>query len=156
MASSFTSTLLAAGFGWVAGMRSASAPALLANGLSTPAWRYRRPARFLARYPRLLGVAAAGEYVMDKLPTTPARTAPPVLGGRILSGMLTGAAVAAARRTSILPAALAGGLTAVASSYVMMNARLSLGRTLNVPDFPIAVVEDVLTVGLGNALARAV
>jgi len=156
MPSTFSTTLLAAGFGWVSGMRSASAPALFSLGLRRPAWRYRRPARVLARVPHLLALAAAGEMIVDKLPFIPARTSAPAISGRIASGALVGAAVAARQRKGLVAGAIAGAVGATASSFVMQHARAFVGKKLGVPDFPVAIAEDVLTIGLGNALARAV
>ena len=78
-------SLLAAGLGWAAGMRSMTPPAVLARTLvsqrpSIPllARRRRQPARVLGtgRAATLLTVAAAGELTADKLPVAPPRTSP--------------------------------------------------------------------------------
>ena len=42
------------------------------------------------------------EYVVNQLPSTPARTAPMQLGGRLVMGSLAGASLAAAGATSLL------------------------------------------------------
>lgn len=151
-------TLAAAGLGWTAGMRSMTAPAALAHVLADGLRPRRQPARFLGsdRVARLLALAASGELVGDKLPITPARTSALPLGGRIGSGALVGAAVAAARRESVWFPALVGAAAAVASSYAMMGVRTSLPERLGVPDFPVALAEDVAAVALGVTVARAV
>ena len=146
---------LAAGLGWTAGMRSMTAPALLSRALR-PRHHVPQPAQALgstlAR--RLLAAAALGEVVADKLPGMPARTAPPVLAGRIASGALVGAATAAARREPLLFPALAGAGGAVAASYAMLALRRSADDATGLPDTAVALVEDALTVALGRTLAR--
>src|SRR4029453_14747889 len=46
--------------------------------------------------PWVLTLLAAGEWVIDQLPSTPSRTAPPGFAGRLISGALCGAAVGTA------------------------------------------------------------
>lgn len=152
-----STTALAAGLGWTAGMRSMTAPALLSHALSHGRRPLRQPARALSSTParRLLTAAAAGEVAADKVPGMPARTAPPVLAGRIASGALVGAAVAAASRSSVVPAALAGAAGAVAASFAMLRLRTGAAAALGVPDAAVAVVEDALTLVLGHRLAEA-
>jgi uncharacterized membrane protein len=148
--------LLSAGLGWVAGMRSATAPAAVAAAFALrPRLMARPPARWLAseRVAGALAVAAAGELVVDKLPSTPDRTSPPVLAGRLLSGALVGAAVAARHRKGIAGAALVGAASAGASSFAMMAARKAAGEAVGT--MPAALGEDALAVALGAALARA-
>ena len=155
--------LYAAALGWVAGMRSATPPALLArtladrSGLRRLLGRRRQPAKALSTdaAAALLPLAAAGEMAADKLPTIPARTSPPALMGRIASGALSGAVLAQARREAVLPAALAGAAGAAASSFAMMALRQRVGEALGVPDVAVALAEDALAVGAGAAVVRA-
>lgn len=155
---SLSTPLTAAGLGWAAGMRSMTAPAALAHVLAGRFVRPgRQPARLLAsgRVAGLLKLAAAGEYVGDKMPFAPDRTAPLPLGGRIGAGALVGAAVAVARRESPWGPAAVGAAAAVASSYAMMSARKALPEALGVPDLPVALAEDALALVLAVATARA-
>ncbi|OZC03289.1 DUF4126 family protein [Rubricoccus marinus] len=148
--------LSAAALGWVAGMRSMTAPALTAAALGS---RQRQtPARQLSSplAQRLFAFAAAGEMVGDKLPMTPSRTDAMPLAGRIGSGALVGAAVAAARGHSRIGGALVGSAAALASSFVMERARARVGEATGTPDPVVAVAEDVLTVVVGSAAAGAV
>ena len=156
-------TLLAAVLGWAAGMRSATPPAVLSRTLSgaTPripqlARRRPQPARVLGtdRAKIALSLAAAGELVADKLPITPARTDPAPLLGRIASGALVGAAVAAARRSNPIGPALVGAASAAASSFAMMELRKRTGERLGLPDPALAAVEDALAIGISVAAAR--
>lgn len=155
--------LLAAALGWAAGMRSMTPPAVLAQtlagqALSIPllARRRRQPARALStdRAGTLLTVAAAGELTVDKLPVAPPRTSPPALIGRIATGALVGATVAAVRRQNPLLPALVGAASAGASSFVMMDLRKRAGEALDVPDSVVAVVEDALAIGISLLATR--
>lgn len=157
-------TALAAALGWAAGMRSATPVAALARALADARSPFPRLARTPRGPARVLGtdaaatwlpVAAAGELVVDKLPMTPARTSPPALVGRIASGALVGAAVAATRRESVVLPALAGAVSAAASAFAMQTLRAEAGERLGVPDPAVAVVEDALAIGLSVAAARA-
>ena len=143
----------AATLGWVAGMRSMTAPALASDALTGA---HTFPARQLAHplVRRGLAVAALGELVADKLPMTPSRTSPPALIGRLGSGVVVGAAIAAARGDSRVVAALVGGAMAVASSFLMESLRAETGRHTETPDPVVAVGEDALAVALGSLAAR--
>src|SRR4051794_1145193 len=91
--------LLAFGIGIVAGLRSMTAPAVVAWATAfgwlqlgaTPVAFLGTPA---ARY--LLAACMLAELVADKLPFTPSRTRPGPLAVRIASGALAGAALAVA------------------------------------------------------------
>ena len=156
--------LLAAGLGWAAGMRSMTPPAVLARTLasrkpSVPllARQRRQPARALGadRAATLLTIAAAGELTADKLPVAPPRTSPPALFGRFASGALAGATVAAIRcQNPVLPV-LVGAASGVASSFVMMELRKRAGEALGVPDPAVALVEDLLAVGISVAASHS-
>ena len=98
-----------------------------------------------ARY--ILLAAMLGELAVDKLPFTPARTGVGSFAARIVSGGLAGAAFAAGHGASLVVGALAGALGAVAGTLSGYRARTGLVRALGVPDFPIALLEDVVAVG---------
>ena len=148
------------GFATLAGMRSMSAPALLShyfsrqphNGLAGS------PLRFLQKpvTAQVLKALAAGEMVMDKLPTTPNRTAPPVLLGRLLSGALVGAAWYKSRHGSALSGGMLGGLAAVAATFASYALRTGISQQTNTPIALVGVGEDALVVGSGAALLRGV
>ena len=152
----------AAALGWVAGMRSATPPALLARAFGQRSVvqhlrdRRRQPARALAarRAAPLLAVAALGEMLADKLPIMPDRTSPPVLAGRVVSGAVAGAALAVARRQPLAVPALVGAAGAVVSSYAMMALRRRVGERLAVPDTAVALAEDGLALGIGAAVVQ--
>jgi uncharacterized membrane protein len=90
----------------------------------------------------LLTVLAAGELVGDKLPFTPARTAPPGLIARLIGGGVTGACVTGGS----VGGALVGIVGALAGTFGGYQARTRLVRALGVPDVVIAVLEDAVTI----------
>lgn len=98
-----------------------------------------------ARY--LLLAAMLGELVADKLPFTPARTGIGPFTARIVSGALTGAALAVGSGASLVAGAVAGALGAVAGTLGGYRARTGVVRSLGVPDLPVALAEDVVAVG---------
>jgi uncharacterized membrane protein len=142
--------LLAAAIGFIAGLRSMTAPAIVAWATSfgwlslegTPLAFLGSPA---ARF--ILLALMIGELVLDKLPFTPSRTRPGPFGGRIVSGALSGAALMAGFGGSLGLGAVAGGLGAVAGTLGGYRARTGLVRTFGVPDYVVALLEDVVAVG---------
>jgi uncharacterized membrane protein len=98
-----------------------------------------------ARY--ILLVAMLAELVADKLPFTPARTGTGSFIGRVVTGGLAGAALAIGLGGSLASGAVAGGLGAVVGTLGGYRARTGLVRKLRVPDFPIALIEDLVAIG---------
>ena len=147
------------GFAAIAGMRSMSAPALLSHYLTrNPSWLLlSSPLRALQKplVARGLKLAAAGEMMMDKLPGTPNRIAPPVLLGRLLAGALVGAAVYKSREGSSAAGAAVGGLGAVAATFISYALRMGISKQANWPVAAVGVGEDALVLGSGAALLRA-
>jgi uncharacterized membrane protein len=144
--------------GIVAGLRSMTPPAVVAWAAhfgwlrldGTPlAFLESTPARYI------LLVAMLAELVADKLPFTPARTGTGPFIGRIVSGGLAGAALAVGLGGSLALGAAAGGLGAVAGTLGGYRARTGLVRALGVPDFPVALVEDIVAVGTALLVAAA-
>jgi uncharacterized membrane protein len=142
--------VLAFALGIIAGLRSMTAPAAVAWATHF-GWLHLEatPLAFLgsaaARYVLLALMVA--ELAADKLPFTPSRTRPGPFIGRILTGMLAGAAVTAGLGQSLAAGAVAGALGAVAGTLGGYRARTGLVRTLAVPDYVVALVEDVAAVG---------
>jgi uncharacterized membrane protein len=142
--------LLAVAIGFIAGLRSMTAPAAVAWAVSF-GWLSLEgtPLAFLgsaaARY--ILLVLMVGELVLDKLPFTPSRTRPGPFMGRVVAGALSGAALLAGLGESLPLGALAGGIGAVGGTLAGYRARTGLVRALGVPDYVVAVLEDVVAVG---------
>jgi uncharacterized membrane protein len=96
--------------------------------------------------PWIFTVLAVGELVADQLPSTPSRTVPVQVGGRIVSGALAGAALGAAAGTT--SAGLAAGVSGAILGTLggrALRARLAaaFGR-----DRPAALLEDAVAVGV--------
>src|SRR5580700_5102452 len=91
--------LLAFGIGVVTGLRSMTAPAVVAWAAHL-GWinLSGSPLAFMvsAWAVGIFTLGALAEFVTDQLPTTPARTVPAQLGARAVMGLLTGACLAVA------------------------------------------------------------
>lgn len=139
--------------GIAAGSRAATPNAVLA--LRQPASHARWTTWAPYRWPAGRAVMVAGmlgEFVGDKLPSTPSRLAPGSLAGRIASGALAGAAIGSeAGRSGIVKGALLGGAGAVAGSVGGFWARKTIVEKSGLPDLPVALVEDCVAVGLAAA-----
>src|SRR6266478_892920 len=146
--------LLVFGIGVVAGLRSMTAPAVLAWAAHL-GWisLSGSPLAFMgsAWAVGIFTVGALGEFVADKLPTTPARTAALGLTARIVIGLLTGACLAVAGGASYWLGAI-GAIGAMAGAFGGYQARVRLVRGLHVPDAAIAIPEDLVAIGLGLLL----
>jgi uncharacterized membrane protein len=143
--------VLAFGIGIVAGLRSLTAPAVVA-------WAARigwvnLHGSLLAFMGSMIAVAifsvlALGELIGDKLPWIPKRTAPASLLGRFLTGALCGACLCAAVGTSLVGGALVGGTGAVVGAFVGYQIRSRLVTNLDIKDFIVALCEDLVAIAL--------
>lgn len=144
------------GIGVVAGLRSMTAPAVVAWAAYL-GWIniHGSPVAFVGSMwaVGIFTLLAVGELVADKLPTTPSRTAPFGLGARVVTGALSGACFAVAGDASLWLGALAGAAGGIAGAFAGHRARVGLVRSLQVPDFAIAIPEDLIAIGLGFFLA---
>ena len=145
--------------GAIAGLRAFTAPAAAAWAAHLGWLRLEgSPIAFLghpaAAY--LLGAAALAELVADKLPRTPNRTDPGPFIGRILTGGLAAAALAAGTGGSLLVGALAGGLGGVAGTLGGYRVRTGLVRSLGVPDYVVAIGEDLVAVAAAALIVTSV
>lgn len=141
--------LLAFLIGVIAGLRTMTAPAVVA-------WAANRHWLNLDSSPLdLIGstvsvvvftLGAIGELIMDKLPATPRRTESLGLIGRTVLGGLSGAVLAASGAQSIAIGAVLGVTGAVAGAFSGYEVRKRLVRSLRVPDFVIALLEDTIAI----------
>jgi uncharacterized membrane protein len=88
-------------------------------------------------------VLAFAEFVVDKLPKTPNRTAPGPLLVRIVIGGLVGAIVAAGLEGSGVEAVILGVGGALIGAFGGFLIRREVVLRLGVKDWPVALVEDV-------------
>src|SRR6202049_1274464 len=147
---------LAFTIGVVAGLRSLTAPAVVAwaahlgwINLHGSSLAFMGSAWAVAIFTLL----AVVELVADQLPSTPSRTAPVGLSARIVTGALTGACLAVAGDATLWLGAFAGALGGIAGAFAGCHARVGLVRALRVPDFAVAIPEDVIAIGLGLFVA---
>jgi uncharacterized membrane protein len=99
-------------------------------------------------------VLAIGEAVADKLPFMPNRTQAGSLAFRAVSGGVSGAAIASARRKPAFWGAVIGAAAAVGATYGAFHLRRRVGKSLHVPDAVVALAEDALAVSVGVAAMR--
>jgi uncharacterized membrane protein len=129
------------GIGATCGLRSMMGPAVVR-------WRVRDPARLA------LAALAVGELIADKLPTTPARTIPPALLFRALSGGFSGRSLAVSLDADRAAGAVAGTLGALIATYAGMAIRAGVVRYARLPDPLVALAEDALALAGAVAVTR--
>ena len=139
--------------GFVAGMRSLSAPAIVSHKLST-AQPDPIPTSKLHFFTSLkaanaLMVLAGAELVGDKVPNVPNRIETQPLTMRIASGAACGAAISEAEGKQARFGAVFGGLGAIAGAYTFFYLRRWLTFEKGLPDPYVAIAEDVLAIGAG-------
>jgi uncharacterized membrane protein len=144
--------LLAFGIGVVAGLRALTAAAAVAWAAHL-GWLNLSgsPLAFMGSIwsVAIFSLLAVIELITDQLPSTPARTAPPPLIARMLSGALCGASMSAAGGAMLALGALLGIIGAIVGTFGGYQARVGLVRSLKVADFAIAIPEDLIAIGLG-------
>jgi uncharacterized membrane protein len=146
---------LALGIGVVAGLRSLTAPAVVAWAAHS-GWinLHGSPLAFMgsAWAVGIFTVLALVELVADQLPNTPSRTAPVGLSARVVTGALSGACLATAGGAAIWSGAVAGAIGGIAGAFGGYRARVGLVKSLGVADYTVAIPEDLVAIGLGMFL----
>jgi uncharacterized membrane protein len=144
--------LLTFGIGVVTGLRSLTAPAVVAWAAHL-GWinLSGSPLAFMgsAWAVGLFSILALVEFVADQLPSTPARTAPVGLSARIIMGLLSGACLGIAGGASPWLGAVVAAIGAIAGAFGGYHARVGLVKALHAPDVAVAIPEDLLAIGLG-------
>ena len=143
--------VFALGIGVVAGLRSLTPPAVVAWAVHL-GW-LNLSTSLLAFMGSIIAVVifsllAVFELIADLLSSTPKRTAPAGLTARILMGGLCGACVCAASNQSFILGAILGALGGVIGAFAGYEVRRKLVAALNIKDIFIALLEDLLTIGL--------
>jgi uncharacterized membrane protein len=131
------------------GLRSLTPPAVTAWGAHVGWLKLQRSLAWIGTTPAavIFTLLALVELVADKLPTTPSRTAPAGLIARIVLGALTGACVAMAGAQGVVLGAAIGIAGALVGTFGGYQVRTRLVKALGTPDFVIAVLGDLVTIG---------
>jgi uncharacterized membrane protein len=146
---------LALGIGFVAGLRSLTAPAAV-SWAACFGWLNLQgsPLQWMGTTAAvaIFTLLALGEYVADKLPRTPNRTRAGPLIGRMALGGLAGAALCVSVGRSLLAGVVLGGIGAVVGAYVGYQFRRRVVSGLGVRDTVVAIAEDMIAIGLAYLL----
>ncbi|MDB4926494.1 DUF4126 family protein [Mucilaginibacter sp.] len=144
--------------GILAGMRSASAPAVTSHILSHHHSKIleKSPLSFMQANAVANGlkIMTLAEFVGDKLPSTPNRIKPAVITVRCLSGALAGAGILKASGGNAIVGAILGGTAAFASTFGSFFLRRAMVISSGITDPIIGAIEDALVIGAGVGLAR--
>ena len=104
--------------------------------------------------PWLLTVAAIGELVTDKLPSTPSRKTPPQFAARLVMGGLSGAAIGAAGGMwfgGLVLGVLGAIVGTFGGSFMRAKLAVSFGR-----DLPAALLEDTVAIVAAVLIVSAI
>lgn len=141
--------ILALDIGFVAGLRSFTAPAVVAWSAHL-SWLHLHGSslEFMGSTTAVVifSLLAIGELVADKSPMIPKRTAPAPLLARIIMGGLCGACLCASAGESLLGGAVLGGIGGAIGAMLGYGIRRRLDLRFN--DLAIAILEDATAVGL--------
>jgi uncharacterized membrane protein len=144
--------VFAFGIGLAAGLRSLTPPAVVAWAAHL-GWLNlnNSPLAFMGSIITVVifSLLAVVELVGDLRPTTPKRTAPMPLGARILMGGLCGACLCAASNQSLSIGAILGAVGGVIGAFAGYEIRRRLVAALHVKDIFVALLEDLVAIGLG-------
>ena len=139
------------GIGLTAGLRSLTPPAVMAWAAYL-GWLNlnNSPLAFMGSIiaVAIFSLLAVFELFVDLQPSTPKRTAPVPLIARILTGALCGACLCAASNHSLIVGAILGAIGGIIGAFAGYEIRRRLVTALNVKDIFIAVLEDLVTIGL--------
>ncbi len=144
-----TVLLLSFLLGCVTGLRSMTGPAVVCwgahfgwlNFAGTKLAFINAPATLI-----IITLLALGELVADKLPATPARTAPLGLIPRIVLGGLCAIALVISVGGNFVAAATLGVAGALMATYGGYNVRQALVSHAHLPDLVVALAEDAIAI----------
>jgi uncharacterized membrane protein len=145
--------------GFVDGLRSLTAPAVVCWAAHF-GWLHFAGTKFAFIDHRstlvVFTLLALVELVLDKLPNTPARTAPVGLIARVVLGGASGVALAVGAGISVslvgLIALMANGsIGAIAGAFGGYNIRRAVVLKMHLPDPVVAIAEDAVAI-LGGLL----
>lgn len=138
--------------GFVDGLRSLTAPALLCWAAHL-GWLHFAGTRlaFINHRSTLIvfTLLAVVELIVDKLANTPARTAPLGLIARIFFGGACGLALATSAGMSLSFSVVLGSIGALVGAFAGYHGRRLIVSQAHVPDFAVAIAEDLIAIAVG-------
>jgi uncharacterized membrane protein len=138
--------------GCVDGLRSLTAPAIVCWAAHF-GWLHFAGTKFAFIAHRstltVFTLLAIVELVVDKLPNTPARTAPVGLIARIVLGGASGLALATGAGISVSPAGVIGSIGAIAGAFGGYHIRRAVVLKTHLPDLVVAIAEDAIAIAGG-------
>jgi uncharacterized membrane protein len=141
---------IALGIGFVCGLR-AFAPLALVSWLANWGWMPLAGSHlaFLGTTAGAVTVSviALAELAGDKWPKTPKRTEAGPLAARMVAGAMCAVAVFNAAGESLLLGIVCGAIGSVGGAFAGYHIRRALVSRLRVPDFVVALVEDIVAIG---------
>jgi uncharacterized membrane protein len=141
----------ALGLGFAAGLRSFTPPAVVAWAAYL-GWLNLNssPLAFMGAIVTVIifSILALFELFVDLQPQTPKRTAPIPVVARILTGGLCGGSLCAASNLPLIIGAILGGVGGVIGAFAGYEIRRRLVSAFNIKDIFIALLEDLVTIGL--------
>jgi uncharacterized membrane protein len=143
--------VFALGIGFAAGLRSLTPPAVVAWAAHFGWLNLNNSA--LAFMGSIIAVVifsllALFELFADTQPSTPKRTALVPLTARIVTGSLCGACLCAAGNQLLILGAILGAVGGIIGAFAGYEIRRKLVTALNIKDIFIALMEDLVTIGL--------
>ena len=148
--------LLALGIGVIAGLRAMTAPMVMTWAAHLH-WINLTNSHlaFMGATPTVIvfSLLALGELANDKLPKTPARTAPPSLVIRMFMGAFAAGTFSLGAGATAIAGIVLGIVGALIGTFGGYQARTGAVRASHLPDWVIALVEDAIAVGGGFFLA---
>jgi uncharacterized membrane protein len=102
----------------------------------------------------ILAVLALGELWGDMQPNVPARTSPPALIARVVSGTFVGWMLCSYRGASPIAGAVIGAIGALAGAYLGKPVRLALIERIGA--VPAALIEDAVAIVLATVVVIVV
>jgi uncharacterized membrane protein len=142
----------ALGLGFAAGLRSLTPPAVVAWAAHL-GWLNlnNSPLAFMGSVITVVifSILALFELFLDLQPSTPKRTAPVPLGARIFMGGLCGACVYwVGSNQGLIMGAILGAIGGIIGAFAGYEIRRRLVAALKIKDIFVALLEDLVTIGL--------
>jgi uncharacterized membrane protein len=145
----------ALGVGFAAGLRALTPPAVVAWAAHL-GWLNlnNSPLAFMGSTIAVVifSILAVFELIGDVRPQTPRRTAPIPLVVRSLTGAFCGACLCAAGNQTLIVGAILGGVGGIIGAFAGYETRRNLVSALNIKDIFVALLEDLVTIGLACLL----